>query len=136
VAFSYGPGVDPAYAIVAVTPLSPVRALLARLAIVLATNAALITAIDLVAGQDGLSARWLLPMAAVAMLAAVVASWSTPMAGAVTGIVVWVAIVLSRTTTGGHVADLTSTGGQLVWAAATATLLAVALVRSRTRRMG
>ena len=134
VAFSYGPAVDPAYSIVAVTPLSPVRALLARLAVVLGVNAVVAMVLDLVIARDGIDAGWLLPMAAVALLAAVVASWSTPVTGAATGIGVWLAIVLSRVSSGGHLSDLTAGGSQVVWAVAALVLLAVVTLRSRTRR--
>jgi hypothetical protein len=41
VAFAYGPAVDPAYEAVAATPLSPLQALLVRLAAVLVANTAL-----------------------------------------------------------------------------------------------
>jgi len=61
VAFAYGPAVDPAYEAVAVTPLSPVRALLVRLAAVLVANTLLAGAVDLALGDGGPRVGWLLP---------------------------------------------------------------------------
>ena len=78
VAFAYGPAVDPAYEAVAATPLSPVRALLVRLAAVLVANTVLAGAVDLALGGGGPRAGWLLPMTAAALLAVLVASRWTP----------------------------------------------------------
>jgi hypothetical protein len=83
------PGVDPAYEAVAATPLSPVRALLVRLAAVLVANTLLAGGVDLALGGRGPRAGWLLPMTAAALLAVLVASRWSPAVGAVAGMGAW-----------------------------------------------
>ena len=128
VAFAYGPAVDPAYEVVAVTPLSPARGLLARLALVLTVNAVVVAAVDL-AIPGGAHATWLLPMAAVALLAALVAARTLPMVGAVSGAGTWLLVL--GAVRGGRVplAALGAGPAQLGFAVAGALLL-VLLVRS------
>ena len=89
VAFAYGPAVDVAYEAVAATPLSPVQALLVRLAAVLVANTVLAGVVDLTLGDRELHAGWLLPMCAAALLAVLVASRWTPAVGAVAGMGAW-----------------------------------------------
>jgi hypothetical protein len=102
---------DPAYEIVAVTPLSPMTALFARLGAVLAANAVLCEVATLLAsnrlttehrfrlysalsvGRGTLAFGWLLPMAAVALVAAVVSARWRPIVGAAVGGGAWLAFV-------------------------------------------
>jgi hypothetical protein len=132
VAFAYGPAADPAYEAVAATPLSPVRALLVRLAAVLVANSLLAGAVDLVLGGDGPRAGWLLPMTVAALLAVLVASRWTPMVGAVAGMGAWLLVLASWKVSQQPVAWLTGPGAQGAYAAAATTLL-VLLVRRMAR---
>lgn len=130
VSFAYGPAIDPAYPVVAVTPMSPMRILLARLLAVLAVDAALVYGIGLALGADVLGFGWLLPMAAVALLAVVVSSRFPPVVGAVTGMGAWL-LVLGAV---GGLADqrwelLTGPGAQLLAAGVAVSLLV--LLRQR-----
>lgn len=94
VAFAYGPSSDRAYELVAATPLSPLLAVLLRLAVVLAANSALVLAADvLTSGSDGLRLVWFLPMTFVALLAASVALRTSPFLGAGAGMALWTAAV-------------------------------------------
>jgi hypothetical protein len=78
-----------AYEAVAATPLSPVQALLVRLAAVLVANTLLAGGVDLALGGRGPRAGWLLPMTAAALLAVLVASRWSPTVGAVAGMGAW-----------------------------------------------
>jgi hypothetical protein len=131
VAFAYGPAVDPAYEAVAATPLSPVRALLVRLAAVLVVNSLLAGAVDLVL-DGGASAGWLLPMTAAALLAALVASRRSPAVGAAAGMGAWLLVLLTWRVSHEPVAWLTGPGAQAAYAAVTVTLL-VLLIRRMAR---
>ena len=131
VAFAYGPAVDPAYEVVAVTPLSPTRGLLARLALVLTVNAVVVELADLAVPGPRANATWLLPMAAVALLAAVVAARSVPLVGAVTGAGAWLLVLAAAN--GGRVrlVELTTGPAQLGFALAGVLLLALLLRSAR-----
>jgi hypothetical protein len=131
VAFAYGPAVDPAYEAVAATPLSPVRALLVRLAAVLVANTLLAGAVDLVVGAGGPRAGWLLPMCAAALLAVLVASRWTPTVGAVTGMGAWLLVLLTWKLSHEPVTWLTGPGAQAAYAAVALVLLV--LVRRMAR---
>jgi hypothetical protein len=132
VAFAYGPAVDPAYEAVAATPLSPVRALLVRLAAVLVANTLLAGAVDLLLDGGGASAGWLLPMCAAALLAALVASRWSPAVGAAAGMGAWLLVLLTWRISHEPVTWLTGPGAQAAYAAVTVTLL-VLLVRRMAR---
>jgi hypothetical protein len=132
VAFAYGPAVDPAYEAVAATPLSPVRALLVRLAAVLVANTVLAGAVDLVIAGGGPRAGWLLPMTAAALLAALVASRWSPAVGAAAGMGAWLLVLLTWRVSHEPVTWLTGPGAQAAYAAVTVTLL-VLLVRRMAR---
>jgi hypothetical protein len=132
VAFAYGPAVDPAYEAVTATPLSPVRALLVRLAAVLAANTLLAGAVDLVVGAGGPHAGWLLPMTAAALLAVLIASRWTPAVGAAAGMGAWVLVLAGWRVTQQPVTWLTGPGAQAAYAAVTVVLL-VLLVRRMAR---
>jgi hypothetical protein len=130
VAFAYGPAVDPAYEAVAATPLSPVRALLVRLAAVLVANTLLAGAVDLALDGRGPRAGWLLPMTAAALLAALVTSRRTPAAGAAAGMGAWVLVLAGWKLSQEPVTWLTGPGAQLAYA-----VVAVALLALLIRRM-
>ena len=132
VAFAYGPAVDPAYEAVAATPLSPVRALLVRLAAVLVANTLLAGAVDLALGGRGPRAGWLLPMTAAALLAVLVSSRWTPAVGAAAGMGAWVLVLAGWKLSQQPVTWLTGPGAQAAYAAVTVVLL-VLLVRRMAR---
>jgi hypothetical protein len=132
VAFAYGPAVDPAYEAVAATPLSPLRALLVRLAAVLVANTLLAGAVDLAIGAPGPRAGWLLPMTAAALLAALVASRWTPGVGAAAGMGAWLLVLAGWKASQQPVTWLTGPGAQATYAIATVAVLAL-LVRSAAR---
>jgi hypothetical protein len=124
VAFAYGPAVDPAYEAVAATPLSPVAALLIRLAAVLAANTVLAGAVDLIVDGRGATVGWLLPMTAAALLAVLVASCWTPVVGAATGMAAWLLVLAGWQASHQPVTWLTDPSTQVAYAAVAATLLA------------
>jgi hypothetical protein len=133
VAFAYGPAVDPAYEAVAATPLSPVRALLVRLAAVLVANTVLAGAVDLViASGRGPHTGWLLPMTAAALLAVLVASRWTSAVGAAAGMGTWLLVLAAWKVSQQPVAWLTGPTAQAAYATATVVLL-VLLVRRMAR---
>jgi hypothetical protein len=129
VAFAYGPAVDPAYEAVAATPLSPVAALLIRLAAVLVANSLLAGAVDLVVDDRGPTVGWLLPMTAAALLAVLVASRWTPMVGAATGMGAWLLVLAGWQTSHQPVTWLTDPRTQAAYAAVAATLLVLLIQR-------
>jgi hypothetical protein len=129
VAFAYGPAVDPAWEPVAATPLSPVQALLVRLAAVLVANSLLAGAVDLALGDGGPRAGWLLPMTAAALLAVLVASRWSPHVGAAAGMGAWLLVLAGWKASQQPVTWLTGPGAQAAYAAVTVTLLAL-LVRT------
>jgi hypothetical protein len=132
VAFAYGPAVDPAYEAVAATPLSPVRALLVRLAAVLIANTVLAAAVDLALGGRGPRAGWLLPMTAAALLAVLVASRWTPQIGAAAGMGAWLLVLAGWKASQQPATWLTGPGAQLAYAVVAVVLL-VLLIRRMTR---
>jgi hypothetical protein len=132
VAFAYGPAVDPAYEAVAATPLSPVRALLVRLAAVLVANTVLAGVVDLAIGDGAPGAGWLLPMTAAALLAALVASRWTPQIGAAAGMGAWLLVLTGWKASHQPVTWLTGPSAQAAYAAAAAVLLAL-LIRRMVR---
>jgi hypothetical protein len=132
VAFAYGPAVDPAYEAVAATPLSPVRALLVRLAAVLVANTVLAGAVDLALGGRGPRAGWLLPMCAAALLAVLVASHWSPGVGAAAGMGAWLLVLTGWKASQQPVTWLTGPGAQLAYGVVAAVLL-VLLVRRMAR---
>jgi hypothetical protein len=99
---------------------------------VLTVNALLVALFDLLVRRDGVHAGWLLPMAAVAMLAAVVAARSLPVVGAVTGAGVWVLVLTVGNARKVPVAALSSLPAQLGFALVAA-LLGWLLVRAARR---
>jgi hypothetical protein len=132
VAFAYGPAVDPAYEAVAATPLSPLRALLVRLAAVLVANTALAGAVDLALGGRGPRAGWLLPMTAAALLAVLAASRWSPQVGAAAGMGAWLLVLTGWKASQQPVTWLTGPGAQLAYGVVAAVLL-VLLIRRMAR---
>jgi hypothetical protein len=132
VAFAYGPAVDPAYEAVAATPLSPVQALLVRLAAVLVANTLLAGAVDLALDGRGPRAGWLLPMTAAALLAVLVASRWSPAVGAAAGMGAWLLVLAVWRASEQPVAWLTGPTAQAAYATAAVVLLGL-LVRSMAR---
>ena len=132
VAFAYGPAVDVAYEAVAATPLSPVQALLVRLAAVLVANTVLAGAVDLALDGRGPRAGWLLPMTAAALLAVLVASRWTPGVGAAAGMGAWVLVLAGWRLSQQPVTWLTGPSAQAAYAAVAMVLLAL-LVRRIAR---
>jgi hypothetical protein len=132
VAFAYGPAVDVAYEAVAATPLSPLRALLVRLAAVLVANTLLAGAVELALGGRGPRAGWLLPMCAAALLAVLVASRWSPQVGASAGMGAWVLVLAAWKASHQPVAWLTGPGAQAAYAAVALVLL-VLLIRRMAR---
>jgi hypothetical protein len=132
VAFAYGPAVDPAYEAVAATPLSPVQALLVRLAAVLVANTVLAGTVDLALGGRGPRAGWLLPMTAAALLAVLVSSSWTPAVGAAAGMGAWLLVLAGWKVSQQPVTWLTGPGAQAAYAVVAAVLL-VLLVRRMAR---
>jgi hypothetical protein len=132
VAFAYGPAVDPAYEAVAATPLSPVQALLVRLAAVLVANTVLAGAVDLALGDGGPRTGWLLPMCAAALLAVLVASRWNSGVGAAAGMGAWVLVLAGWKASQQPVTWLTGPGAQVAYAAVTLALLML-LVRRMAR---
>jgi hypothetical protein len=132
VAFAHGPAVDPAYEAVAATPLSPVRALLVRLAAVLVANTLLAGTVDLVIAGGGPRAGWLLPMTAAALLAVLVASRRAPAVGAAAGMGAWLLVLAGWRVSQQPVTWLTGPGAQAAYAAVALVLL-VLLVRRMAR---
>ena len=128
VAFAYGPAVDPAYEAVAATPLSPVRALLVRLAAVLVANTLLAGAVELALGGRGPRAGWLLPMCAAALLAVLVASRWSPQVGAAAGMGAWLLVLVAWKASHQPAGWLTGPGAQAAYAVVAAALL-VLLIR-------
>jgi hypothetical protein len=133
VAFAYGPAVDVAYEAVAATPLSPLRALLVRLAAVLVANTVLAGAVDLTLDGRGPHAGWLLPMCAAALLAVLVASRWTPAVGAAAGMGAWLLVLAAWKLSQQPLTWLTGPTAQTAYAAVTAALLAL-LIRRMTHQ--
>ena len=124
VAFAYGPASDPAYELVAATPLSPLLALLLRIAVVLSVNSALVLAADLAAGGPALP-TWFLPMTFVALVAATVGVRTSPVLGAGAGMALWSAAVVATVSLAHDPARfLWGAGAQVVYAIGSAAALA------------
>lgn len=124
VAFAYGSAADPVHEIVASTPLSPLIALLIRLAAVLAWNSSVVAVADFVAGSERGSFAWFLPMACVALLAAAVGVRTQPVVGAACGMGVWMTLVIAATSAAHDPAHfLWGRPAQVAYASAVAVLL-------------
>ena len=97
VAYAYGPGVDEAYELTRTMAVSDRMILLVRVLAVFAVNALLgVIAAGFVPAAVGVTWLWLVPMAAVAVLALAVATFArSAITGCAAGMVVWGLIVTS-----------------------------------------
>jgi hypothetical protein len=126
VAFAYGPAADTAYEIVAATPLSPLTALLLRLAAVLAWSSVVVGMADFATGSERGVLAWFLPMTCVALLAATVGLRTQPVIGAASGMGVWMALVIAATSVADDPAQwLWGMPAQVFYAAAVVLLLSL-----------
>jgi len=115
IAYSYGPGIDPAWELSCSMAVSDRMVLLVRALAVFAVNALLGLAASGVAAAAGVPAGsgaaaavtfgWLIPMTAVCAFALAVATVArSASAGAVAGVAAWLIIVLSGRVASGHFA--------------------------------
>jgi hypothetical protein len=99
IAYSYGPGVDPAWELACSMAVSDRMVLLARALVVFAVNAVLGLAASAVTESGAAAAvtfGWLIPMTAVCAFALAVATVARSAgAGAAAGVAAWLIIVLS-----------------------------------------
>jgi hypothetical protein len=136
IAYSYGPGVDPAWELSCSMAVSDRMVLLARALAVFAVNAALGLAAS-AATTSGAAAAvtfgWLVPMTAVCAFALAVATVARSAgAGAAAGAAVWLIIVLSgRVASGRFSAAVTDTVLFVPYLAIGAVCAAVALYATR-----
>jgi hypothetical protein len=109
IAYSYGPGLDPAWELSCSMPVSDRLVLLTRAVAVFAVNAVLglvasaaTLGTDASAGTAQLTFAWLLPMTAACALAlAIAVAARSASAGAVAGAGAWIILVFSRGAAGG-----------------------------------
>jgi hypothetical protein len=111
IAYSYGPGIDPAWELSCSMAVSDRMVLLARALAVFAVNAALGLAASAVSAATASGAAaavtfgWLIPMTAVCAFALAVATVArSASAGAAAGVAAWLIIVLSGRVASGHFA--------------------------------
>ena len=142
IAYSYGPGVDPAWELSCSMAVSDRMVLLARALAVFAVNAVLGLAASAVsaATTSGAAAAvtfgWLVPMTAVCAFALAVATVGrSASAGAAAGVAAWLIIVLSgRVASGRFAVAVTDTVLFLPYLAIGAVCAAVALYATRIPR--
>jgi hypothetical protein len=139
IAYSYGPGVDPAWELSCSMAVSDRMVLLARALAVFAVNAALGLAASAVTASGATVAvtfGWLIPMTAVCAFALAVATVArSASAGAAAGVAAWLIIVLSgRVASGRFAAAVTDTALFLPYLAIGAVCAAVALFATRIPR--
>jgi hypothetical protein len=108
IAYSYGPGIDPAWELSCSMAVSDRMVLLARALTVFAVNAALGLAASAVSASGAAAAvtfGWLVPMTAVCAFALAVATVArSASVGAAAGVAAWLIIVLSGRVASGHFA--------------------------------
>jgi hypothetical protein len=106
IAYSYGPGIDPAWELSCSMAVSVRMVLLARALAVFAVNALLGLAASAVPASGAAAAvtfGWLVPMTAVCAFALAVATVArSANAGAAAGVAAWLIIVLSGRVASGH----------------------------------
>jgi hypothetical protein len=143
IAYSYGPGMDPAWELSCSMAVSDRMVLLVRALAVFAVNAVLGLAASVVSvsGPGGGTAAavtfgWLIPMTAVCAFALAVATVArSANAGAAAGVAAWLIIVLSGRVASGHfAAAVTDTVLFLPYLAIGAGCAAVALYATRIPR--
>jgi hypothetical protein len=139
IAYSYGPGIDPAWELSCSMAVSDRIVLLARALAVFAVNAVLGLAASAAsaASASGAAAAvtfgWLVPMTAVCAFALAVATVArSASAGAAAGVAAWLIVVLSGRVASGHfAAAVTDTALFLPYLVIGAGCAAVALYASR-----
>jgi hypothetical protein len=108
IAYSYGPGIDPAWELSCSMAVSVRMVLLARALAVFAVNALLGLAASAVSASGAAAAvtvGWLVPMTAVCAFALAVATVArSANAGAAAGVAAWLIVVLSGRVASGHFA--------------------------------
>jgi hypothetical protein len=106
IAYSYGPGIDPAWELSCSMAVSVRMVLLARALAVFAVNALLGLAASAVPASGAAAAvtfGWLVPMTAVCAFALAVATVArSANAGAAAGVAAWLIVVLSGRVASGH----------------------------------
>jgi hypothetical protein len=106
IAYSYGPGIDPAWELACSMAVSDRMVLLARAVAVFAVNAALGLAASAVSASGAAAAvtfGWLIPMTAVCAFALAVATVTrSASAGAAAGVAAWLITVLSGRVASGY----------------------------------
>jgi hypothetical protein len=142
IAYSYGPGIDPAWELACSMAISDRMVLLVRALAVFAVNAVLglaVSAVSVVSASGAAAAvtfGWLIPMTAVCAFALAVATVArSANAGAAAGVAAWLIIVLSGRVASGHfAAAVTDTVLFLPYLAIGAGCAAVALYATRIPR--
>jgi hypothetical protein len=142
IAYSYGPGIDPAWELSSSMAVSDRMVLLVRALAVFAVNAVLglaASAASVVSGSGAAAAvtfGWLIPMTAVCAFALAVATVArSANAGAAAGVAAWLITVLSGRVASGHfAAAVTDTVLFLPYLAIGAGCAAVALYATRIPR--
>jgi hypothetical protein len=139
IAYSYGPGVDPAWELACSMAVSDRMVLLARALVVFAVNAVLGLAASAVTESGAAAAvtfGWLIPMTAVCAFALTVATVARSAgAGAAAGVGAWLIIVLSgRVASGRFSAAVTDTVLFLPYLAIGAGCAAIVLYATRIPR--
>jgi hypothetical protein len=139
IAYSYGPGVDPAWELTCSMAVSDRMVLLARALVVFAVNALLGLAASAVTESGAAAAvtvGWLIPMTAVCAFALAVATAArSAAAGAAAGVAAWLIIVLSgRVASGRFSAAVTDTVLFLPYLAIGAACAAIVLYATRIPR--
>jgi hypothetical protein len=145
IAYSYGPGIDPAWELACSMAVSDRMVLLVRALTVFAVNAVLglaasaVSAVSVVSASGAAAAvtfGWLIPMTAVCAFALAVATVArSANAGAAAGVAGWLIIVLSgRVASGQFAAAVTDTVLFLPYLAIGAGCAAVALYATRIPR--
>ena len=142
IAYSYGPGVDPAWELSCSMAVSDRTVLLARALAVFAMNAALglaasaVSAVTTSGAAAAVTFGWLIPMTAVCAFALAVATVArSANAGAAAGVAAWLIIVLSGRVASGHfAAAVTDTVLFLPYLAIGAVCAAIVLYATRIPR--
>jgi len=139
IAYSYGPGIDPAWELACSMAVSVRMVLLARALAVFAVNALLGLAASAVSASGAAAAvtfGWLVPMTAVCAFALAVATVArSANAGAAAGVAAWLIVVLSGRVASGHfTAAVTDPVLFLPYLAAGAGCAAIALYATRIPR--
>jgi len=139
IAYSYGPGIDPAWELSCSMAVSDRMVLLVRAVAVFAVNAVLGVVASAVSASGAAAAvtfGWLVPMTAVCAFALAVATVArSASAGAAAGVAAWLIVVLSGRVASGHfAAAVTDTALFLPYLAIGAACAAVALYATRIPR--